>query len=1209
MSGQTTNTEDSDRNSKGGKYSRTFRIKRGSGLFSQLNLALCFTVVLLGSSLFASMFVFGALMLTDAHQRTYADTVPFLANEAQLLIDRQDDFRSLTAWGERVSELNKEVSLLLVTEKGRVVWHAPQDFHLYQQQIDTSPLSEFAELPVRSRRITISDPFAQGSRSVFAASPIYLTKSSASDQGWFVIRIEPRAAAALKDWVTVVHFARLLLPSLVLFTFIGWLLLQLLIKYLSRNLNALIKKTNQLKDADYSARLPVRSNDAIGQLSRIFDEMADAVIEKEQRVATVESERRRLVATVLHDLRAPLTSMSGFLEIAIRGDSVSEKSEYVQLLEDVGRSIASQRNFLDNLTELSALDLPDQEPRLRPCDLKSIVRGAVELMSAEAARRRITLLFLDECRGSPLILGDEYLIGRAVNNLIKNALTYTPQLGRITVRLRDSSKYVSCDVADTGIGIAEDEQARIFEDFFRSESGSVMHSGGTGLGLGIVRRIIEKHHGTVELQSLPGEGSTFTLVFPIQDPSTPAEKKCLSEQTVQTELKDTASQPTPANSLTEMDFSPVHAILAASALLLVILVPIISFQRLAWWILLNTVAVIFFRTALRLPAKEQSKTVISISEIAWPLAGFCIGVVLPWFGADLPNIAIIGTTVVLTTLLSWTMLLAPVTPLSRCTMSLTLSGWLAYAAILVKRPEIFWVGIALGTLMGFQLWYAFRSRPGKYFHARFASAVLAMLYVLSVLLAVELYYAMLSTEVGTDRQLLAELIPKIRSEFITDIPDVADSTKLELTMARLSAILPRLRITVEDEAHIPVASSSLTLRPDLPYDSRTPQFADYIRCSKRNVAPFFAKLIMSFPERLCASIPLTLGNRSWLLHLSFSEKHYADALRKVSDNMAWVAGFIFTWFAAISALVLQFICKKTVSERLSQLVSSITIISRGQYHVQPRIAGADEIAVLSSSLNDMADALSARQRRLEAADLRRRELVRDLIGALDEPNCTLSRLISEVNCRLTSETAPHLLDESTLMYQTVHEQIQLVEDLFQLTKLELGEVQFALAAVSLEDVMANACYSFNSSKQANVADLLQHPDDPQTVQADLLLLERALVLIFHCIDKMNAQKSALAVTADSDGNNVFLLISAKEELQSSLDRHVEHKSKYSIDEKAMDSFPQAVKLRYLVATRLLNLQSGTVNLYKPLGRSYFAEIVLAAAQPQYFSSTRATEML
>ena len=217
-----------------------------------------------------------------------------------------------------------------------------------------------------------------------------------------------------------------------------------------------------------------------------------------------------LVATVSHELRTPLTSIVGYLELLGSGEPLS--AEDARFVEIVRRNAARLQRMVEELLFLSRVDAGGLELELEEVDVVELARAALGSADPAAAAKRITL----ELDGPETLRtrADANRVGQVFDNLISNAIKFTPERGSVKVRLGCDDETIVASVCDTGTGIPEAEQSRLFERFFRSSS--TRDVPGTGLGLTIVRAIVQGHGGEITCESTSGEGTTFTFTLPLR---------------------------------------------------------------------------------------------------------------------------------------------------------------------------------------------------------------------------------------------------------------------------------------------------------------------------------------------------------------------------------------------------------------------------------------------------------------------------------------------------------------------------------------------------------------------------------------------------------------------------------------------------------------------------------------------------------------------
>ncbi len=257
----------------------------------------------------------------------------------------------------------------------------------------------------------------------------------------------------------------------------------------------------ELRSGNQSARTNMSGSDEIGLLGRTFDEMADA-IEADREL------ERRLTADVAHELRTPLQAIQATVE-AMQDGVLPVDEERLSTVRD--ETVRLSR-LADGILELTRLERGSTPMRMSRVDLADMARTAVDAHSALYESCDLTLS-LDVSDGV-WVEGDADRLVQAIGNLLSNAARYTPAGGRVVVAVRREGDEAVVEVADSGVGIAEEDLDHVFQRFWRADEARDRTSGGLGIGLALVKEIVERHQGTVCARRRPEGGTAFTLRFP-----------------------------------------------------------------------------------------------------------------------------------------------------------------------------------------------------------------------------------------------------------------------------------------------------------------------------------------------------------------------------------------------------------------------------------------------------------------------------------------------------------------------------------------------------------------------------------------------------------------------------------------------------------------------------------------------------------------------
>lgn len=273
---------------------------------------------------------------------------------------------------------------------------------------------------------------------------------------------------------------------------------------LVRPINRMTKTAKAIKEGDLSARTDLRGEDEISKLGETFDEMAESV-EKDRKL------ERRLTTDVAHELRTPLMAIQSTVEAMVDGVFMPT----VERLETVNSEVERLSRLVDALLKLTRLENRATPMKEEVIDVGELVMSIVSSHEAYVLDSGLTM----EYHGEPdvYIYGDGDMIRQATTNLISNAVRYTPEGGHITMRVKKGDIMASISVSDTGIGLTPEEAKMVFSRFWRADEGRNRESGGLGIGLSVVKEIIDRHGGWVHVEGKEGEGATFTLYIPLFD--------------------------------------------------------------------------------------------------------------------------------------------------------------------------------------------------------------------------------------------------------------------------------------------------------------------------------------------------------------------------------------------------------------------------------------------------------------------------------------------------------------------------------------------------------------------------------------------------------------------------------------------------------------------------------------------------------------------
>lgn len=484
-------------------------------LHARLIWSLLSLLALAGALLVGLAIVVGRLHVEEASQRLNRDLARDIVAHEPLMIGSAVNAPALRQLFKTLMVINPRIEVYLVDDDGRVIaFDAPEDV-VVRRRIDLGPVRAFldggASLPLRG-----DDPRQATGRKIFSAAPI---RGPEGTVGYLYIVLAGGAwedVAEMMEESTILHLAlgataAALLVTLIVgtFVFLG----------LTRRLRRLTRGVERFQQSDFQAAedllVPPRTSggDEIDQLSDAFSRMARRIQGQIAELGRSDAVRRELVANISHDLRTPMAALAGSLETLQMMEGQTTAETQAQHLEVASQHAARLARLIEELFELARLESGEPRLNLEPFSLAELVQDVAQKFALQAERRKLRLE-TEIPSSAAFVRGDIGLIERVLENLLENALKFTPEGGVVRLALVAGVETVAARVSDNGVGIPADELPRVFERAYRGSRDEAQGAEGTGLGLAIAQRILHLHGSRIEVESELGAGTAFTFALP-----------------------------------------------------------------------------------------------------------------------------------------------------------------------------------------------------------------------------------------------------------------------------------------------------------------------------------------------------------------------------------------------------------------------------------------------------------------------------------------------------------------------------------------------------------------------------------------------------------------------------------------------------------------------------------------------------------------------
>jgi len=302
-------------------------------------------------------------------------------------------------------------------------------------------------------------------------------------------------------------------------------------------------RLKEIAAGDFSKQIEVPNRDELGTLAANLNRMNDDLALLYQRLDAASRHKSEFLANMSHELRTPLNAIIGFSEVLLErmfGELNDKQEEYLSDILSSGRHLLA---LINDILDLSKVEAGRMELELGEFSLRNALENGLTMLKERAGRHGMGLS-LEMDPDLDVIEADERKVKQVVFNLLSNAVKFTPDGGRVEVAARRADGQVEVTVRDTGVGIAPEDQQRVFEEFRQVGQGTAKTEG-TGLGLALTRKFVELHGGRISLESEVGLGSTFTFSLPLRTATAGDRRRAAGDEGAETQgLRDTAGGPT-----------------------------------------------------------------------------------------------------------------------------------------------------------------------------------------------------------------------------------------------------------------------------------------------------------------------------------------------------------------------------------------------------------------------------------------------------------------------------------------------------------------------------------------------------------------------------------------------------------------------------------------------------------------------------------------
>ncbi len=487
------------------------RTINGNRLFWKITAVFSGLLIVLGIVFVAIASRFSKSYYMAAHQELYGDIARHLATFTQPFKNGQPDTSVTHDIIHSTMVANPSVEVYLLDTAGNIKDYVVPDTTVQMHQVNIEKVKQWIGATNMQRPLG-DNPKQPGEPGIFSAAPVYENGHLAGYVYAVLASEKQKAILHALDNNLYIRLASYMFYAALVVAFIVGIVTFFLITDSICRIAGVVKR---FKEGDYSARIEGYDKGNLGMLTSTFNEMADVIVDNIDKISATDRFRQELIANISHDLRTPLSIMQGYVEtLMMKKDQLDAKDidKYLTIVYDSNRKLSVLVEQLFQYARLEANLVTPQKESFMIDELASDILSSYQL---KADNRNIRLQ-LDKSGNLPPVFADLALTERVFQNLLDNAFKFTNDGGSVTVKLTQSRAGIKVQIIDTGIGIAAEEQSLIFERYKQLKKDHTTQKG-MGIGLAIVKKILELHQASIDVFSEPGKGTTFKFELPYKN--------------------------------------------------------------------------------------------------------------------------------------------------------------------------------------------------------------------------------------------------------------------------------------------------------------------------------------------------------------------------------------------------------------------------------------------------------------------------------------------------------------------------------------------------------------------------------------------------------------------------------------------------------------------------------------------------------------------
>lgn len=490
-----------------------------STLKNRLTLILICIVTLVGGAALWVGQIGMRVYYEELTQQLNRNIAMYVTEEHKLLETKLGTKATIEQLSHQAMIINPIAEVYLLNPDGSINSHAQNPDTIKRHSVDLAPLQQFlqgnATFPLRG-----NDPRHPDKDKIFSVSEV---RSGDQLLGYLYVILGGQVYDDAQSSIALSHIGQQTATAIGLIVVASLLTGVILFRLLTTPLAQLSARMQSFSglDGDTPSTPAEQNHNDIDTLSTTFDAMQHKIKQQIEQLQESDRLRRELVSNVSHDLRTPLATIQGYLETLILKGEQMEPAQRQDYLRTAEKSCKRLARLIADLFELSKLESGSQRPDFEQFSLPELMHDTAQEFALELEQKDLTLDIVAPTSNT-LVFADIGLIQRVLENLIRNAITHTPEHGRIQLNFSETPTAVEVLVKDTGDGINQEDVPYIFERFYQSADTPNKTTSSSGLGLAIVKRILDLHGCRIEVRSIEKLGTEFKFDLPTAPPRSDA---------------------------------------------------------------------------------------------------------------------------------------------------------------------------------------------------------------------------------------------------------------------------------------------------------------------------------------------------------------------------------------------------------------------------------------------------------------------------------------------------------------------------------------------------------------------------------------------------------------------------------------------------------------------------------------------------------------